>query len=658
MRVGETFGSYEVGELIGSGGFADVFLCYHQGLQTKVAVKVLHPHLSRDDAIRERFLQEAQIQWRADSDRVIQVTHVDQLTDGRPYLVMRYADLGTLHDLIRDRVATHGTLFSLKETVGIGLELVDCLGVLRDREIVHRDLKPVNLLLKSIRTPDHRRAEKFGLPANERLVLSDFGLAKRLQDGTNLASQIGGTPAYMAPELGSITAEVGWQADLFAIGVIIHELATGSVPWPDRTLASVADVDLDLVNVRGPRPDLPDNVDELLRRALAVDPADRHDSPEAFAEELADLVTASAPQRGPAPPAAVTVSDACRSALATASGDPRWAHRVPDARAHLDAPVRIGVVGGNRLSPIPLGLKLVGERPPPGEASLLGSVIVRLQHGENGALTAVLPGGDRRAGSWRKDDDGYLHLDLPVAAWSIQSLELSFARADLEGVEIIDVPHAALRRNRDQVSAVYESLDIVAVGLPGERSAGHAAVDEVLSLGQDGGPFAVVGVRQLGVSAESVHPVVLGTVPADDTIELRVLIDELLSGRRREMTRASASLLALQGGERELPPSAREVVERYPEAGELTALRRDLLASRLDAGTRRRLHRLLGRRMAAARLGVVADAPLPMLIDHAADEQRAWRRAEGAAIEPSQLVVGSLERLEGTLRARLDGATL
>ena len=120
MQVGERFGSYEVGELIGSGGFADVFLCYHRGLQTKVAVKVLHTHLSRDDAVRERFLQEAQLQWRADSDRVIQVTHVDQLPDGRPYLVMRYADLGTLHDLIRERVANHGTLFSLKETVSPG----------------------------------------------------------------------------------------------------------------------------------------------------------------------------------------------------------------------------------------------------------------------------------------------------------------------------------------------------------------------------------------------------------------------------------------------------------------------------------------------------------------------------------------------------------
>ncbi len=83
------FGAYQVDRLLGSGGFADVFLCYHPGLETRVAVKVLHPHLARMPDICERFLHEAQVLWRADSDRVIQVTHVDQLPDAAP--VLRHA---------------------------------------------------------------------------------------------------------------------------------------------------------------------------------------------------------------------------------------------------------------------------------------------------------------------------------------------------------------------------------------------------------------------------------------------------------------------------------------------------------------------------------------------------------------------------------------
>lgn len=653
-----TFGQYQTDRLIGSGSFADVYLCYHPGLETRVAIKVLHPHMARDDVIRERFLLEAQVLWRADSDRVIQVTHVDQLPDGRPYLVMRYADRGTLDNIIQDRLAG-GRVFSLAESVGLGMDLVDCLNAIRDRDLVHRDLKPANILVKTLRAPDHLRAERYGLPADERLVLADFGLAKRLQEGTNFASQLGGTPVYMAPELGSLTAGVSWQADLFALGVILYEITTGAVPWPERSLAHVRDVDLSMVDVRRHRPDLPVELDDLLHRALSPDPIDRHGAPDEFAEELEALLSSAAPTPARPQDSIEVARIVCRE---VSSAFPTLSERVAAVEMGLDRPLRIGVIGGNRLSPVPLGLKLVGERPPPGEASLLGSVSVRLRHGEP-RLTAIMQNGEHRDGGWSKGDDGFLRLDLPGAPWSISALELQLPRPDIEGTEVIDIPHAVVRRQVEDAREMYESLDIVVVGLPAEPSAAFAAIEEVLGLSSGRAPFAVVGVRQLGVTGGAEHPVLLGTVPGDDTMELRVLLDELLAGSRKADVRAADVFAAVRSMVHGLDSNGDwmryidDAASQYPEMEELTALRADLAGSRLVAGTRRRLHRVLGRQMAAARLGVVPDADLPLLLSHASDERRAWERSDDAEAAQSALLAQSLARLEVNLRARMAGRT-
>lgn len=654
-----TFGRYETDRLIGSGSFADVFLCYHPGLETKVAIKVLHAHLARDNVVRERFLQEAQVLWRADSDRVIQVTHVDQLPDGRPYLVMRYADRGTLDDVIQQRIGA-GRPFSLKESVGLGMDLVDCLNEIRDRDLVHRDLKPLNILVKSLRTPDHRRAELYGLAADERMVLADFGLAKSLQDGTNFASQLGGTPLYMAPELGSLTVDVSWRADLFAVGVILHELTTGVVPWPNRGLAQVREVDLAQASVHRRRPDFPQALDEILYRCLAPEPADRFDDPDELGAALESLLNSNA--SAPAPPQnSIEVARVvCRE---VANAFPASATQVAKLESELDRRVRVGVIGGNRLSPVPLGLKLVGERPPPGEASLLGSVVVRLHHGDPG-LVAVMQNGDRREGSWSKGDDGYLRLDLPGAPWSIAQLELQLPRPDIEGTEVIDIPHAVVRRNADLARDLYESLDVCVVGLPAEQSAAFAAIEEVLGLSQDGeGPFGIIGVRQLGVTSAAEHPVLLGTVPGDDTMELRVLLEEILSGTRPSDAIAGTVFSAIREIVVAGDPSGRwvayvdEAASRSPSMTELQTLRSDLAGSRLTAGPRQRLHRVLGRQMAAARLGVVPDADVDLLLSYAADERRAWERSDDVAPDQAAQLVRSLSRLEVALRARRAGQT-
>jgi serine/threonine protein kinase len=658
----ERFGIYEVNQLVGTGGFADVYLCDHAGLDTHVAVKVLHPHLARDPEICDRFLQEAQVLWRADSDRVIQVTHVDQLADGRPYFVMRYADRGSLQSFIEAQASEVGALFTLQQVVGLGVELVDCLRVLMSRELVHRDLKPGNVLIKTIRTPDSQRSERFDLPANERMVLADFGLAKRLEQGTNMPSQLGGTPVYMAPELAALTAEVSWRADQFAVGVIIYEIATGAVPWPMRGLAQVSDLQLQADSVCEWRPDFPDQLDDVVSRALAPEAADRYDSPADFGDALMSLLSDEAPD----PDAAASrliLRDLCTTArrdTPTVAGE-----ALALAELALDEPVRIGIIGGSRLSPVPLGLKLVGERPPPGELSLFGSVVVRLTHGSPSLSATLSGGGGDVDGSWRKDDSGFLHLDLPVTPWMVETITLQVPNADFEDVEIIDIPHAVLRRNRTLVEEIYSTFDVLVVGVPAERDAEMAAIDEVLGLGgRSGGPFAAVGVRQLGVSTGSQHPALLSTVAGDDTIDLRVMLDEILAPQRRDDCRSGSAWDALCGAVSEdsrsvgarLATRLEDIAAEHPALRELTLLRSDLRGSELDSATRRRVHRLLGRRMSSARLGVLPDAPVESLLASVADERKAWERDDRVPDALTDVMMASLSRLELKLKNRSEGA--
>jgi hypothetical protein len=648
------FGAYQVDSLLGSGGFADVFLCYHPGLETRVAVKVLHPHLARMPEIRERFLLEAQVLWRADSDRVIQVTHVDQLPDGRPYFVMRHADRGSLSDLLNAHRERTGGLHSLRETIGLAIDLIDCLEVLRDRNLVHRDLKPSNVLVKSIGTPDHERTERFGLAADERLVLADFGLAKRLTEGVNQISTLAGTPAYMAPEVIDAFADVTWRVDLFAMGVIVFEIAAGSVPWPERTMIDHArGVDLSHVRIGRWRNDFPAAFDEVIHRALAADPADRYESPAAFAQALGALLG------GPAPVPAGTPGSVDRVRVLLDELDPHV--QAPQlrpvlaaARAALDAPVRIGVIGGNRLSPSPLGLKLMGQRPAPGEASLLGSVVVRMGHGEP-ALHATLRSGERIEGTWSTGEAGGFVMRFPITPWMIETIEMTLDQPDFAGMEVIEIPHAVLRRSRDLVTTFYDQFDIAVVGVPADPAGEMFAIDEVLSLSRQGGPFALVGVRQVGAAGEPSHPALAATVPGDDTIELKVLLGELLGGDRIDDCRASRALTMVRqivyhgaiAGDWEQRVAALHA--EFPAVEELTVARSDLIGSPWDDEARRSLHRLLGRRVASARLHTAADRDVGELVELARSATAAWSARSATSPYAAQVVTRSARRLEQAL---------
>ena len=235
-----------------------MWLAHDEVLDAQVAVKVLAGGLIDDLDVRNRFLEEAKILRRADSERLVRVHDIGELADGRPYFVMSYADLGTLADRMRDRRLSIAEALRLAAEVARGVEVINRLG------IIHRDLKPSNVLFQS--TTD----------GGERLLIADLGLAKALAHASGAFTLPVGTPGYMSPEQARFGGGLDVRADVYGLGALTYHLVTGRAP-------STAPVHVPPSAVR---PGLPPAVDEIVMRALEIDRERRWPSAEAFAAAL------------------------------------------------------------------------------------------------------------------------------------------------------------------------------------------------------------------------------------------------------------------------------------------------------------------------------------------------------------------------------------
>src|SRR4051812_13744917 len=156
-------GRYRIDRVLGSGAFASVWLGLDDDLNDQVAIKVLSGALLDDLDVRNRFLEEARILRRADSERLVRGHEFGELPDGRPYFVMSYGDKGSLADRMGRRPLPVSEALALAEEISHGVEVINELGV------IHRDLKPSNILFQTT---------KDGV--GERLLIADLGLAKAL----------------------------------------------------------------------------------------------------------------------------------------------------------------------------------------------------------------------------------------------------------------------------------------------------------------------------------------------------------------------------------------------------------------------------------------------------------------------------------------------
>ncbi|WP_329263041.1 serine/threonine protein kinase [Actinoallomurus sp. NBC_01490] len=288
-------GRYRIDRVLGSGAFASVWLAHDEVLDAQVAVKVLAGGLIDDLDVRNRFLEEAKILRRADSERLVRVHDIGELPDGRPYFVMSYADLGTLADRMRGRTLPVSEAIRLATEVARGVEVINRLGV------IHRDLKPSNVLFQS--TTD----------GGERLLIADLGLAKALAHASGAFTLPVGTPGYMSPEQARFGGGLDVRADVYGLGALTYHLLTGRAPGT----APVA------VPPSAIRPDLPPAIDEIVMRALEADRERRWPTAEAFAAALAGILPLVS-GRSPGGFADSTVGDP------TVSGGPGSDHTVAD----------------------------------------------------------------------------------------------------------------------------------------------------------------------------------------------------------------------------------------------------------------------------------------------------------------------------------------
>ena len=181
----DRLGRYAVRRRIGAGGFATVWLAYDEHLDSPVAVKVLADNWTEDHHVRTRFVEEGRYLRRVESPHVVTVYDAGELDDGRPYLVMTYADQGTLADRLEIGGLAVAEAAEVVRQVGAGLQ------ALHDRDILHRDVKPANVLFRSV-------GDASGDPG-VRAMVGDLGLGKALDMSSRL-TMIAGSPSFVAPE--------------------------------------------------------------------------------------------------------------------------------------------------------------------------------------------------------------------------------------------------------------------------------------------------------------------------------------------------------------------------------------------------------------------------------------------------------------------------
>ena len=265
IGTGTKLGQYEVQDFIGQGAMGVVYRAYHAQLARTGAVKVMQAITPDEDSIA-RFRHEAQAIAQMRHPNILNVFDFGEY-QGTPYMIVEYVPGGSLANRLSGPQLDQAAALKYLRGIASGLDHAHGLG------IVHRDVKPANILLERDDTP----------------VIADFGLAKLLQ-GSSLKSMTGvttGTPAYMAPE--QVTgSHAGPPADRYSLATIAYEMLTGVIPFDGEGLMEVlyAQVHRDPLPPSARNSALNPQVDAVIMRGLAKDPAARWETATAFVDAL------------------------------------------------------------------------------------------------------------------------------------------------------------------------------------------------------------------------------------------------------------------------------------------------------------------------------------------------------------------------------------
>ncbi len=293
LAVGNTVGNYRLVKVVGEGASSKIFLAEHQVIGSKVAVKALRPALHRHPDLVRRFVGEARATNIVRHDNIVQIYDIGLHDDWQYYFVMEFLRGTTLAPRIQQ-----GPM-SLEEAAPILLQTCDALNAAHSHGVVHRDLKPENIYLVPMRD-------------RTQVKIVDFGVARRAvlegDEQRTMAGTVLGTALYMSPEQAA-GQEVDGRSDIYALGVIMFQLATGQLPFDANSIAvlMLAHASRPPPSPRSVNPDISPAYEEVILRCLAKAPAERY-------QTMADLGRAilhaqknprmPTPRPAPPPPAA------------------------------------------------------------------------------------------------------------------------------------------------------------------------------------------------------------------------------------------------------------------------------------------------------------------------------------------------------------------
>jgi len=275
--LGRSIGSYRVDRLLGKGGMGSVYMGVHPAIGSRVAIKFLHPQFSHDDKIVERFFNEARAVNVIGHDNILKILDLNVTEDHRHYFVMEFLHGRPLQALLR-----HNVPVPLDVTGPILVQVCDALEAAHKRGIVHRDLKPENIYLITM-----KGKKNF-------VKVVDFGIARVTDDsgastGKTQTGMVMGTPAYMSPEQGAGESnKIDGRSDVYSLGVMMFQLATGRLPFPGANFGEVLIGHLQMAPPapRSLNPQIPEAYEAIILKCLQKKQEDRYQTMKELKEAI------------------------------------------------------------------------------------------------------------------------------------------------------------------------------------------------------------------------------------------------------------------------------------------------------------------------------------------------------------------------------------
>jgi serine/threonine protein kinase/tetratricopeptide (TPR) repeat protein len=327
LTFGTKLGPYEIQSPLGAGGMGEVYRATDTKLGRDIALKVLPAEMAHDPERLARFRREAKALAQLDHPNIVTIYSVEE-SEGIHFLTMQLVEGQTL-----DRLIGTGGL-PLEQIVEIAGALGDALAAAHEKGIVHRDLKPANVMVSS----------------EGRVKVLDYGLAKDIRATNSSAAmtsdsrtQIGvvmGTPAYMSPEQAS-GRPLDHRTDIFSLGVLLHEIATGRRPFEGISSAELISAILRDAppSVTEVRPDLPNDLARIVRRCLEKDPRHRLQTARDVSNEFRDMARQSS-QKLAAPKISTTRTVVAADSASARADEGFWVAVLPFKYAGSNADLK------------------------------------------------------------------------------------------------------------------------------------------------------------------------------------------------------------------------------------------------------------------------------------------------------------------------------